>query len=445
MAMTEGNLEAPTRHPLDWQNPEFYDQTKIDVELERVFDVCHGCRRCVNLCGSFPTLFDLIDDTPDGELEQVNKADYQTVVDQCYLCDVCYMTKCPYVPPHPWNIDFPHLMLRQKAKNFQDDKATMRDKVLSATDKMGFFAGIPIVTQAVNAVNKTGLTRLMLEGAMGVHKDAWIPDYAQKTFTQLAEKSNAFPVIDGKKTPGKVAIFATCYINYNEPGIGQDLIKILQHNEIPYELVEKEACCGMPKLELGDLESVAANKEKNMPKLAELARAGYAILTPIPSCTLMFKQELPLMFPGDTAVQAVKEAMWDPFEYLVARHKDGLLKTNFTTELGHVSYHLACHSRVQNIGQKTAEALRLIPGTEVNVVERCSGHSGTWGVKKEFHEMAKKIGKPVFKRMAEEEPNFISSDCQLAGHHIEQGMAELGLPHIPMAHPLTLMAKGYGL
>ena len=445
MAMTEGNLEAPTRHPLDWQNPEFYDQTKIDAELERVFDVCHGCRRCVNLCGSFPTLFDLIDGTPDGELEQVNKADYQTVVDQCYLCDVCYMTKCPYVPPHPWNIDFPHLMLRQKAKNFQDDKATMRDKVLSATDKMGFFAGIPIVTQAVNAVNKTGLTRLMLEGAMGVNKDDWIPDYARKTFPQLAEKSTAFPVIDGKKTPGKVAIFATCYINYNEPGIGQDLIKILQHNEIPYELVEKEACCGMPKLELGDLESVAANKEKNMPKLAELARAGYAILTPIPSCTLMFKQELPLMFPSDTAVQAVKEAMWDPFEYLVARHKDGLLKTNFTTELGHVSYHLACHSRVQNIGQKTAEALRLIPGTEVNVVERCSGHSGTWGVKKEFHEMAKKIGKPVFKRMAEEEPNFISSDCQLAGHHIEQGMAELGLPHIPMAHPLTLMAKGYGL
>ncbi len=445
MAISEGNLEAPTRHPLDWQNPEFYDQTKIDAELERVFDICHGCRRCVNLCGSFPTLFDLIDGTPDGELEQVNKSDYQTVVDQCYLCDVCYMTKCPYVPPHPWNVDFPHLMLRQKAKNFQDDKATMRDKVLSATDKMGFFAGIPIVTQAVNAVNKTGLARLMLEGAMGVHKDAWIPDYATKTFPQLAEKSMVFPVIDGKKTPGKVAIFATCYINYNEPGIGQDLIKILQHNEIPYELVEKEACCGMPKLELGDLESVAANKEKNIPKLAEFARAGYAILTPIPSCTLMFKQELPLMFPSETAVQAVKEAMWDPFEYLVARHKDGLLKTNFTTELGHVSYHLACHSRVQNVGQKTAEALRLIPGTEVNVVERCSGHSGTWGVKKEFHEMAKKIGKPVFKRMAEEEPNFISSDCQLAGHHIEQGMAELGLTHVPMAHPLTLMAKGYGL
>jgi Fe-S oxidoreductase len=201
----------------------------------------------------------------------------------------------------------------------------------------------------------------------------------------------------------------------------------------------------MPKLELGDLESVAENKDKNIPKLAKLAREGYAILTPIPSCTLMFKQELPLMFPGCADTQLVKEAMWDPFEYFVARNSDGLLKKEFANELGHVSYHMACHSRVQNVGQKTAEALRLVPGTEVNVVERCSGHSGTWGVKKEFHDMAMKIGKPVFKRMAEEEPNYISSDCQLAGHHIEQGMEELGLPKSELAHPLTLLAKAYGL
>jgi Fe-S oxidoreductase len=234
-------------------------------------------------------------------------------------------------------------------------------------------------------------------------------------------------------------------VNYNEPGIGQDLIKILQHNQIPYELVDKEACCGMPKLELGDLESVEENKNKNIPKLAKLAKEGYAILTPIPSCTLMFKQELPLMFPDDADVQLVKQAMWDPFEYLVARNSDGLLKTDYKTELGHVSYHVACHSRVQNVGQKTAEALKMIPGTEVHVVERCSGHSGTWGVKKEFHAMAMKIGKPVFKSMAENEPDYISSDCQLAGHHIAQGMEELGLPKSAMAHPLTLMAKAYGL
>ncbi len=445
MTLREGNLEAPTRHPLDWTNPDFYNTEKLEAEMERVFDLCHGCRRCVNLCGSFPTPFDLVDATEEGEVEGVAKADYQKVVDQCYLCDVCYMTKCPYTPPHPWNIDFPHLMLRAKAVAFKQGKASFRDKLLSSTDQLGHFAGIPIVTQAVNAVNNIGVTRLAMEGALGVDKKAWIPEYAPKTFPQLAKPSKPYAVKDGERTPGKVAIYATCYINYNEPGIGQDLIKILNHNEIPYALVDKEACCGMPKLELGDLESVKENKEKNIPKLAKLAREGYAIVTPIPSCTLMFKQELPLMFPDDADVQAVKEAMWDPFEYFIARSKDGLLKQDFKEELGHVSYHVACHSRVQNVGQKTAEALKLIPGTAVNVVERCSGHSGTWGVKKEFHAMAMKIGRPVFRSMAEETPNYISSDCQLAGHHIAQGMEELGLPKTAMAHPLTLMAKAYGL
>ncbi len=184
---------------------------------------------------------------------------------------------------------------------------------------------------------------------------------------------------DGAKTPGKVAIFSTCYVNYNEPGIGHDLVKILKHNDIPYVLLDKEACCGMPKLEIGDLESVEQLKNINIPQLARVAREGYAIVTPIPSCTLMYKQELPLMFPDDADVQAVKEAMWDPFEYLVARNKDGLLKTDFKKPLGKVSYHIPCHGRVQNIGRKTEELLKLTPGIELNTVERCSGHSGHLG------------------------------------------------------------------
>lgn len=445
MSTREGSLEAPIRHPLDWTNPDFYDEEKLNAELERVFDICHGCRRCVSLCGSFPTLFDLVDATEDGEVHGVDKKDYGKVVDECYLCDVCYMTKCPYVPPHSWNLDFPHLMLRAKAVKFKKGEVRLRDKILASTDKMGSFAGIPIVTEAVNAVNRTGAMRSVMESALGVDKKAWIPEYASKTFPQIATTSRDWPVKNGDKTPGKVAIFATCYINYNEPGIGQDLIKILNHNQIPYELVDKEACCGMPKLELGDLESVAANKDKNIPKLAKLAREGYAIVTPIPSCTLMFKQELPLMFPDEQDVQLVKDAMWDPFEYLIARNKDGLLKTDFKNELGNVSYHVACHLRVQNVGKKTAETLKLVPGTEVNVVERCSGHSGTWGVKKEFHDLSMKIGKPVFKAMANKEPDFISSDCQLAGHHIAQGMEENGLQKAEMAHPLSLMARAYGL
>jgi glycerol-3-phosphate dehydrogenase subunit C len=445
MSNREGSLEAPTRHPLDWTNPDFYDEGKLHTEMERVFDMCHGCRRCLSLCGSFPTLFDLVDATDDGEVHGVDKKDYDKVVDECFLCDVCYVTKCPYVPPHPWNLDFPHLMLRAKAVKFKNGEVKMRDKLLASTDKMGMFAGIPIVTESVNALNRTGVMRSVMESTLGVDKKAWIPEYAPKTFPQLATASTAWPVKDGAKTPGKVAIYATCYINYNEPGIGQDLIKILEHNQIPYELVDKEACCGMPKLELGDLESVAANKDKNIPKLAKLAREGYAIVTPIPSCTLMFKQELPLMFPDEADVQLVKEAMWDPFEYFIERNRDGLLNTDFKQELGHVSYHIPCHSRVQNVGKKTAETLKLVPGTEVNVVERCSGHSGTWGVKKEFHATAMKIGKPVFKAMANNTPDYISSDCQLAGHHIEQGMEENGLAKAEMAHPLTLIAKAYGL
>ena len=445
MSNREGSLEAPTRHPLDWTNPDFYDEEKLHTEMERVFDMCHGCRRCLSLCGSFPTLFDLVDATDDGEVHGVDKKDYDKVVDECFLCDVCYVTKCPYVPPHPWNLDFPHLMLRAKAVKFKSGEVKMRDKLLASTDTMGKFAGIPIVTESVNAINRTGAMRSVMEYTLGVDKKAWIPEYAPKTFTQLATASTAWPVKDGAKTPGKVAIYATCYINYNEPGIGQDLIKILEHNQIPYELVDKEACCGMPKLELGDLESVAANKDKNIPKLAKLAREGYAIVTPIPSCTLMFKQELPLMFPDEEDVQLVKEAMWDPFEYFIERNRDGLLNKDFKEELGHVSYHVPCHSRVQNVGKKTAETLKLVPGTEVNVVERCSGHSGTWGVKKEFHDTAMKIGKPVFKAMANNTPKYISSDCQLAGHHIEQGMEENGLAKAEMAHPLTLIAKAYGL
>ncbi len=448
MTAREGNLEAPTRHRLDWKNPDFYDQESLFHEMERVFDICHGCRRCVSLCGSFPTLFDLVDASATMEVDGVAKDDYWKVVDQCYLCDVCYVTKCPYVPPHPWNLDFPHLMLRAKAVKHEQGLTGIRDQVLSSTDKLGWFAGIPIVTQTVNAVNKTKIAREVMEMTLGVDEKAWVPEYAATKFRSGPKKSADVPIKNGERTPGKVAIFSTCYINYNEPGIGRDLVALLEHNGIAWTLAEKEACCGMPKLELGDLKAVEALKDKNIPPLARLAREGYAILTPIPSCTLMFKQELPLMFPDDGDVAAVAEAMFDPFEFFILRNRDGLLKTDFKRPLGNVSYHIPCHSRVQNVGRKTAETLQLVPGTRVNAVERCSGHSGTWGVKKEFHQTAMKIGKPVFKAMAgsdDAKPDFISSDCQLAGHHIEQGMRENGLAEVPLQHPLSLLRIAYAI
>ncbi|HEY3049203.1 MAG TPA: heterodisulfide reductase-related iron-sulfur binding cluster [Polaromonas sp.] len=449
MATREGNLEAPTRHPLDWQNPKFYNEEAALNELGRIFDICHGCRRCVSLCGTFPTLFDLIDESKTGEVDGVDKKDYWKVVNQCYLCDLCYMTKCPYVPPHPWNVDFPHTMLRAKAIKFQKGEVTAGEKFLASTDVHGQFAGIPIVVQLANAVNQTKPARAVMENLLGVDRQAWLPALATRKFRSGAAKSREYPVRDGAKTPGKVAIYATCFVNYNEPGIGHDLLKVLDHNEVPYVLVEKEKCCGMPKLELGDLASVEASKNANIPVLVNYAKDGFAILSAVPSCTLMFKQELPLMYPDDADVQRVKDAMWDPFEYLMARKRDGLLKTDFSRPLGQVSYHIPCHGRVQKIGKKTEEMLKMIPQTTVNTVERCSGHAGTFGVKKAYHQQAMKIGKPVFKAMAQMKeggaPDYISSDCPLGGHHIAQGLEvnQLGTP--TLAHPLTLVRTAYGL
>jgi glycerol-3-phosphate dehydrogenase subunit C len=450
MTVREGNLDAPTRHPIDWRNPDFYDEASLNAELARVFDICHGCRRCVNLCNAFPTLFDLVDATRAGEVEGVDRADFGRVVDQCYLCDICYMTKCPYVPPHPWNVDFPHLMLRAKARKFARGETGWRDRLLTSTDRLGRLATIPVVVRFVNRSNATPLARKALSGLLGVHPERRLPAYAAKRFATLAPASDGWPVRDGGRTAGKVAIFSTCYVNYNEPRIGLDLLRILDHNEIPYRIVDQAGCCGMPKLELGDLESVLRLKEANAPRLAALAREGYALLTPVPSCTLMFKSELPLLFPEDADVQAIAAAMFDPFEYLVLRDKDGLLKKDFKTPLGKIAYHIPCHSRVQNIGQKTREVIEWVPGTTVHTVERCAGHDGTWGVKREFYAASMKIGRPLFRQMAEGAPDFVSSDCPLAGDAIVQGIED-GAPQdaaatpVKKAHPLTLIRMAYGL
>ena len=424
MTTREGSLEAPKRHPLDWKNPEFYDESSLLNEMDRVFDICQGCRRCVNLCTAFPRLFDLIDEGSTGEIDGVEKQKFWEVVDRCYLCDMCFMTKCPYVPPHPWNVDFPHLMLRAKAISYKKDGANFRDKLLSSTDLMGKLATIPGVVTAVNKANKMPTARKLMDNLLGIHAERQLPEYDSCKFRNNAKTNHSFSVRNGEKSSGKVAIYATCYINYNEPGIGHDLLKILEHNEIPTCLVEKETCCGMPKLELGDLDAVEKLKNQNIPPLAKLAKEGYAILTTVPSCTLMYKQELPLLFPDDADVLAVAKAMFDPFEYLMLRNQDNLLKTDFKYQLGNISYHIPCHQRVQNIGKKTRDILQLVPGTKINTVERCSGHDGTWGVKSEYFADSMKIGKPVFKQMAASAPDYISSDCAIAARHIQQGMGK---------------------
>ena len=439
----EGNLEAPTRHPLDWTSAPFYDEENLFAELERVYDICHGCRRCFNLCNSFPTLFDAIDESESMELDTVPREAYWDVVDHCYLCDMCYMTKCPYVPPHEWNVDFPHLMLRAKAVKFKNGKVRTRDRILSSTDTVGKLASIPIVTQVVNATNKTAAGRKLLDRVLGVHPDAILPEYNSKTLRKRLGKGagDAAAAVPAGPTTGKVVLFATCYGNYNEPGIGQDLAAVLEHNDIPFTLARKEQCCGMPKLELGDLEAIRESRDANIPELVMLVDAGWDIVAPVPSCVLMFKQELPLMFPEDADVAKVRDAIYDPFEYLMLRHKNELLKTDFKAPLGKIAYHVACHLRVQNIGMKTRDLLQLIPDTSVEPIERCSGHDGTYAVKSEFHEISMKICRPVINSVVRAEAAHYSSDCPMAGHQIENGLDGDKSPE----HPLTLLRMAYGI
>jgi Fe-S oxidoreductase len=439
----EGSLEAPTRHPLGHEKAEFWDENQLFAELERVFDICHGCRRCVSLCGSFPTLFDLVDESDTMEVDGVSKADYWKVVDDCYLCDLCYMTKCPYVPPHEWNVDFPHLMLRAKAIKFKKGDVKRRDRLITSTDRVGKFASIPVITQTVNTVNANKSARKLLDKTLGIHPDALLPKYHSRTLIKrdAGRKPLQIDAQPTNATRGKVALFATCYGNYNEPEIGEDLIRVFEHNDIPVMIAEGTQCCGMPKLELGDLNAVTEAKDNNIKALAALVDDGWDIVTPIPSCTLMFKQELPLMFPDEADVQKVKDAIFDPFEYLMLRHKEGKLKTDFNNPLGKIAYHVACHQRVQNIGMKTRDCLQLIPGTEVLPIERCSGHDGTYTVKSEFHDTAMKICRPVVNKVKQAEPDHYTSDCAMAAHHIESGLADGSKPQ----HPISLIRRAYGL
>ena len=423
---SEGSLGQPIRHPINWKSASFYDEEALFGELERVYDICHGCRRCVNLCHAFPTLFDLIDESSTMEVDGVDRKDYWKVVEHCYLCDLCYMTKCPYVPPHEWNVDFPHLMLRAKAIQHKQGKIKLRDKMLTATDKIGTLAGIPVVAETVNLMNENRLIRKAVEKIIGISAEATLPKFhsqpLRKKFKSNLLTNSPQPT---NQTTGRVALFVTCYGNRHAPQDVGDLIAVLHHNNLEVKLVKQEKCCGMPKLELGDFDKVEQLKNFNIPELMHVLEEGWDITAPIPSCVLMFKQELPLLFPDDENTQKVAKRFFDPLDYLMLRHKEKQLNTEFKHPLGTVAYHVPCHQRVQNIGLKTSQVLQLIPNTKVKVIERCSGHDGTYAVKKESYPMSVKIRRPIINTIKEIEADYYVSDCLLSGEHIKAGMKEV--------------------
>ncbi len=445
--MREGSLEAPVRHSLDWQNPDFTDKDKIDAEMHRVFDICHGCRRCFNLCDSFPRLFDLIDNSPSGEMDGVAQEDYKRVVDACTLCDLCFMTKCPYVPPHEWAVDFPHLMLRYRAYELKAGRGDFIHGQLTETDRNGKAAAF--AAPLINWAMERPLLRQAMEASVGIDGDAKLPSFNGET---LMARAAAYPRLPNKEAPAfgrKAVLFATCFCNYNNPEIGEAILAVLSHNGVATETIYPQ-CCGMPQLERGDIERVAKSAKEIAAALLPFVEEGYDIVAPIPSCALMMKFEWPLILPEDEAIKTLSRATFDISEYVVdIAQKEGLASGLQAID-GGVTLHIACHARAQNMGQKATEMLKLIPGADLNVIERCSGHGGAWGVMSENFETALKVGRPVARQALSSGKKYVASECPLAGAHILQGMErgsaeDSPLPPKSAPHPIQLLAMAYGL
>jgi glycerol-3-phosphate dehydrogenase subunit C len=447
----EGSLEAPTREAIAWRDPDFTDAEKLDKEMRRVFDVCHGCRRCFNLCDSFPRLFDLIDNGPTEEVDGLKSEDFPKIVEACTLCDMCFMTKCPYVPPHPFNIDFPHLMLRYRVAEAKNGKKDFTARQLAEMDRNGTLARIasPIINWASDTSN--GFTRPLMEATAGIDKTAPLPKFHTKTFVS-ADKGD--PVAPNASAPAygkrKAALYATCFVNYNKPSTGMAARAVLNHLGVETR-VAYPGCCGMPFLEQAELARVAENAAKVSKELVKLIDEGYDIVALTASCGLMLKFEWPLIVPENADVKRVADATFDIDEYVVDVAKKNGMPDGLKALPEGVTVHLACHARAQNMGPKAAEMLRLIPDTPVDVIERCSGHGGTFGVMKETHATAVKVGRPVFRTAAQQARGHIASDCPLAGLHIVENVKELAKKEGKEAtvrapeHPVEIMARAFGL
>jgi len=451
MTSREGSLDAPTRHPIPWRDEAFYDADALDKEMRRVFDICHGCRRCFNLCDSFPRLFDLIDNSATEDLESVKSEDFGAVVEACTLCDMCFMTKCPYVPPHAFNLDFPHLILRARAVEAKQGKTDFTQRQLAEMDRNGTLARFasPLINWASSLDNKP--VRAVMEGIAHIDRTAELPKFHTRTFVS-ADKGD--PIAANSAAPAfgkrKAALYATCFVNYNKPATGLAARAVLNHIGVETK-VAYPGCCGMPFLEQAELDRVAKNAAKVSKELVKLIDEGYDIVALTASCGLMLKFEWPLIVPENADVKRVAEATYDIDEYVVDIAKKEGLPAGLTALPEGVTVHLACHARAQNMGPKAAEMLRLIPNTPVDVIERCSGHGGTFGVVKPTHDLAVKVGRPVFRTANSQARGHIVSDCPLAAQHIvhqvkilAEGNGEQAKAREP-EHPIQIMARAYGL
>jgi Fe-S oxidoreductase len=443
-----------------FDSPRFKEPESYQAETFRVYEICNGCRRCFNLCPSFDVLFRGIDDK-DGEVNALAAPVLDQVVDLCYYCKLCF-NHCPYCPPHQYDLDFPRLMLWGKHLKAKRKPASLRDRLLVNVDLMGRLGGM--VAPLANWAFRQPFIRRMLEMVMGIHRERLFPDFQRQSFSswfrqtrrpdegaarrspvdsQRAEASErgrlhpASPVEGATQAPMKVALFYTCYVNRHDPEIGKAALQVLEKNGVEVICPEQE-CCGMPFFDIGDLDAVRQKARSNLKSLAAAVDAGYKIVSPMPTCSLMLKKEYPDLVTTEEARKVAANSL-DLCEYLMKLEGQGKLAKDFVSSPGKIAYQVPCHLRDQNIGLKSRDLMKLIPGATVEVIERCSGHDGTFGVKKEYYDLSLKVGRKAFAAVENAEPDVAVSDCPLSGIALTQSTGKKSV------HPIQVIQKAYGL
>ena len=440
----EGSTQAPIRHPINFEHPDFLNPEKLDSEMRRVFDICHGCRRCFNLCDSFPKLFDMIDESENENVESLASSKFEPVVDACTLCDMCFMTKCPYVPPHDFNLDFPHLMLRYRTYQKKLNKLKSIPTQLAQIDrnaKIGIMFS-SIINWALNIKNK--LIRKVIELISGIDMRVILPTYNSETFTNYFKKNKDLINKEILSNNRKVVIYSTCFVNFNKKNTGVAALKVLQKNGVEVQEAYP-GCCGMPFLEQADLPKVVEQAKKVSKDLLNWVENGYEIITLTASCGLMLKFEWPLLLPNDENINKLSKNVKDIDEYIVDIAQNEGLTEGLKEIDGGVTVHNACHARAQNMGIKSRDMLKFIPNIKIDVVERCAGHGGTFGVMKKTHDLALKVGRPTVRQIKKKSNKYMASDCPLAGKHLKQLEIDTNISNDEALHPIELMAKSYRL
>ncbi len=428
----------------DPKDPKYWDLNSLQYELQRTFDICHGCRMCFDYCGSFETLFKTLDSYAEGDVTKINEKDIQNIIDLCYHCKLCYVN-CPYTDKdqHPFHLNFAGLMQRAVHIRAKKNGIKLRDKILQNSDFAGKINS-NILSGIVNFTMKSEFHRRVIEKILKIHRNKLMPEFHKTPFARWFKKHKKI-----QNPKHQVVLFSTCFVNYNQPSIGKDAVFVLEKNECNIEH-PKQNCCGMPGINTGDLDFALKKIKGNLISLYPYANKGYKILVINPTCSMTLRKEYPL-YAGligktqqekkewEDKAKLIAQQTMDISEFLFSLKKQNMLNTNFQSTPNSIAYHAPCHLRAQWKGFPARDLLKLLPNTQVGFVAQCCGHDGTWSMKKEYFELSLKYGRKAFTELQSKESNCVTTDCPLAALQLKQGM---NLSEVPL-HPIQILAKSY--